>query len=162
MIINKWARANDKKVFPPLLTAATDYPQALGGNILQPCRTPPAWPPSGHRCPWRAPPSWPPPPPPHPPPPLSCCHYGRSFTPLQSSSFSVQSASCSCSPSRTPCAFTAPSPQGLKTHALPTEATWRARTPPIGAVPQMEMLCEESLSQERLISDNPSVFVFFK
>lgn len=131
-----------KSFFSSLLTAATDYTRALGGNILLPCKTPPAWPPSGHRCPRRAPPSWPPTP--YPPPPPSFCRYGRSCTSLQSSSFSVRSASCFCSPSRTPSAFTAPSLQFLKTRAPPTEATWSVRTPPIGAVPQMEMLCEES------------------
>lgn len=139
-------KQNKVKLCFPLLTATVDYTQALCGNILLPCKAPPARPPSGHRCLQTAPPSWPLPPARPPPPPCSC-YSGRSCTPLSSSSFSVWSASCSFLPCRTPSAFAAPSLHCLKTLAPTTEAPWSVRTPPIGAVPQitdvLEMLCDE-------------------
>lgn len=132
----------------------------LGARILPSCQKSYTWPPWSHCYPqWllhpvsvlpqRPPASWPPP---------HCPHGKRctcKCTPFWLSSFFVLSASCSCLPSSTPSASTAPLVPGLKTQTQPTHVTWSVRTPPIGAVPlitsQWGMWSDWNIGPGRLI-----------
>lgn len=137
VFIRSWGKPSKKCHSPYSCKVSSKPPRA---HILPSCQKSPTWPPRSHsysqwplhpittRLRWPLA-SWPPP---H-------CSHGKTHTckctPSWLSSFFVLSAYCSCLPSSTPSASTAPSVQHLKTRTRPTDAAWSARTPRISTVP---------------------------